>query len=385
MTLDELLGQSSSNTTQRSSTGLDSLLSKSKYSEPEYEIKPTPIGATAFSSNMAMSTPAQFAPGDFDTNKFLAQVAGSPLRFGLKIASTLQEAGRIFSNSYNPNVAPLVINPKEDFGEYAAYFLGEEPIETLQQSVPQGGGGVVDYVGQTAEAALGILPLYGSLSTGSKLLTKAPTALRPLKVGGTSVVERIAPNILRDIPEPVVTPAIGKPTKAALDINNAIVESGFRELPVSQLAKFTPITKVQTEAKIASYMQDYDAAKTAAVTGRTPTDFSLADNQVLFNSVKKRAILDADYELQMSLAKSPLATERSLEAQALGAAGFNNNPFDPIEAIRNITKTRIQASTAKYPGGYARAQKVAKAEIKDALTKVQTPKTWDEFVDSITC
>ena len=185
------------------------------------------------------------------------------------------------------------------------------------------------------------------------------------------------------------TPATGKVSKAARDINNSLVEQGFDELPASELAKYTPITKKETTERVTNLISDDPDLARKAATGQEamPSDIH---PQVLFNAVKNKAIQDGDVNLQRDLAKSPIATERSVAAQTLGASGFDNNPLkaDLVTAMQEVGKARIEA-TAKKLGGEKNlktTKEIVVKQIKAEITKkIPTKMDWSQFIESIQC
>ena len=153
-----------------------------------------------------------------------------------------------------------------------------------------------------------------------------------------------------------------KPAKAAVDINKQLVEQGFNELPDYELAQYTPKSKEVTLQRVSDILsEDYGKAYNMALGKETiPPDVS---RQVLYNAVKLDAYAKGDVQAIMELAKSPIATERSLLAQKLGESGFNNSVIvDPVKDIQDISKTRTE--TAQRTG-----KKVASEEEIAKLTK----------------
>lgn len=134
-----------------------------------------------YSTQMRTSTQAIPDATTPSTGKFVKEVAGYPLKVGLKAGLTLAP------ESVRERIGP--INPREDLGDFAAGFLGDAPIEAAQKDIPvveenlEGKGypkplaKAIAYTGITGDIALGLLPLVGSLEKKgvnmlSKLLSK---------------------------------------------------------------------------------------------------------------------------------------------------------------------------------------------------------------------
>jgi len=144
-----------------------------------------------------------------------------------------------------------------------------------------------------------------------------------------------------------------KTAKAARDANRQFAESGIRELPEDELAKYSSVVFEQLKAKIASFMDSHSIDELSdMIIGNKPSGLSKTEEQVLYNSLKKRAIITADEELGDKLTKAKIATERSELAQALGASRLGNLIDDPIETFKTITKENTEKAmkrTGKKP------------------------------------
>lgn len=147
------------------------------------------------------------------------------------------------------------------------------------------------------------------------------------------------------------TPTGGTVSKAARDINTKLVERGVQALPDEQLAKFTSITKKEQIQKVSDLMTT-DLQKTTDMALGKENIPAGVNAQVLFNAVKNKAIADANVGVLMDLANSPLAAERSVAAQSLGAAGFDNGmgESDPVAAIQRVQIARTKAVTNRVKG-----------------------------------
>ncbi len=174
-----------------------------------------------------------------------------------------------------------------------------------------------------------------------------------------------------------------KTTKLAKDINTEIVKKGFDALTPEQQAKFDPITKETTLAKVANFMKEPDIAKEAVKTGEMPGDFKGADKQVFFNAMEEQALKNNDMQGLIDLANSPIATELSVAAQTLGASGFNKAE-GAVKAIQEVLKAREEKATKKV-GNLGKAKRELAKEVKDQIRKIQTKETWGSFVESLKC
>ena len=175
-----------------------------------------------------------------------------------------------------------------------------------------------------------------------------------------------------------VEPAIAKASK---DINEQIIKKGFDELSPEQQAKFNSISYKSQSAEIAEALKtDYERLVKMATKGEEiPNNWN---PQLLFNTVKNKALLDSDIATLKDLASSPIATERSLAAQTLGASGFDNGiPNDPVSAMSEVALARQKNARVK---DVDKAKTQVAGEIKKSIPKI--PKeTWSSFVDSLVC
>ncbi len=172
--------------------------------------------------------------------------------------------------------------------------------------------------------------------------------------------------------------------KVSSDINKKLVSQGFNELSDEETSHFNSITKADQVEKVSNLLTN-DAEKTQRMaTGeeKIPND---VHPQVLFNAVKNKAIQEGDGELLRALASSPIAKQRSLAAQSLGASGFNNGETDAVQAISDINKARegkAARTTSDIKTAKSDSVKQAKAEIKRTAP---TKQTVADFIDSLTC
>lgn len=171
-----------------------------------------------------------------------------------------------------------------------------------------------------------------------------------------------------------------KAAKIANDVNTEIVSKGFEAMPEEQQAQFNPITKKETVSKVAEFMaKDIEAAKESIRTGQVPND---VHKQVLFNAMEERALKEGDVQGLRDLASSPIASELSISAQALGASGFNKAE-GAVSAIREVIKAREESSIKKYGN---KATNQVKTQIKEEVTKtIPKAKDWASFLDELKC
>lgn len=178
-----------------------------------------------------------------------------------------------------------------------------------------------------------------------------------------------------------------KVAKTASDINKELVSRGFDSLPDEVLAKYTPDTKKRVMSEVSEIMEDMPKAR-AIISGAEDAPSNV--KQVLFNSMEAYATKNNDISMLQDLASSPIASELSASAQALGASGFNKNPDSVVQVLRQIKKVR-EAKAVKKAGSEKmykeKKQKVVSA-IKKEVEKVNLSKKemeWDSFISEITC
>ena len=165
----------------------------------------------------------------------------------------------------------------------------------------------------------------------------------------------------------------GKVAKAATDINKTLAETGFETLAKDELAQYRSLPKEAQIERLAQILTDKVASDKMATTGEgIPGDVRA---QALFNAVKIRAMREGNVELQRALAKSSIASARSIHAAELGAAGFENKiEGDPVEAMIEINKVRKKAVVDKF----------GEKRIKEEISKTKID-IWEEFQKLINC
>lgn len=211
----------------------------------------------------------------------------------------------------------------------------------------------------------------------------------------TKPVEKTTPKVesekkvATEVQEPKVTatnPEEGTISKAASDINKELVARGFDSLSEDEQAKFTSISKQEQIDRVSELLaKDIEAAKRMAL-GLEDVPNNIK-SQVLYNAVKNYALEQNDVQLIRDLAKSPIAEERALLAQSLGAAGFNNNEYDPVDIIQKINKGKAEDAKKELKG--KTIKQATNEVVKDVKEKVDVKKPkrqdWESFINEITC
>lgn len=182
-----------------------------------------------------------------------------------------------------------------------------------------------------------------------------------------------------------LSPETGKVAKAASDINKRITEKGFDELPEDELAKYTPVVRKQQVEAVSAVLDDWEKAQKMGL-GKEKIPNNI-DPQILYNAVKNKAESDGNIELMRQLASSPIATERSILAQKLGAAGVNNNPDSAVANMTELAKVKEEAVAKRLKSGNVeKTRKEVTGKIKETITKALPKKEdWTSFVESIKC
>lgn len=169
-----------------------------------------------------------------------------------------------------------------------------------------------------------------------------------------------------------------KVAKAAKDLNKKIVEQGLEELSENELAKYTPTKKTKAIESVSELLENNPENAVQMALGNQDVPNNIMP-QVLFNAVARKALLEKNFTLLRELASSNIATERSLAAQQLGSAGYNNNSV--VDTITEIQKEMNKKSPERN------RKKVSK-KLTEAKSKVNLSKeelNWDNFLDSIIC
>ena len=174
-------------------------------------------------------------------------------------------------------------------------------------------------------------------------------------------------------------PVEGKPAKAALDINKELVEKGFEGLPDNELARYNTIQKVEEVGKVQQLVSNPDFFEMAKGNKPLPED---VHPQVLFNVAINEATKAGNIDMLMDLAKSPIAEQRSLAAQQLGASGWEKPTNNIVKAIQEVKQDR--ESKIRSPQIKEKVRKVLNEEVKKInLSKEEL--SWDRFLSKIEC
>lgn len=164
----------------------------------------------------------------------------------------------------------------------------------------------------------------------------------------------------------------GKVAKAASDANQQFAEEGMKELPEEELAKYTPTTFEELKSTIASFMDNHSIDELSdIVEGKKVSGLNKTEEQVLYGALKRLAVETSNVNLVDKLVKSGIASERSMQAQALGASRIYNAIDDPIQTIIDIgkaAKEKIKKITGKAPED-------VKAKLDDISAKTKEVET----------
>jgi hypothetical protein len=192
-------------------------------------------------------------------------------------------------------------------------------------------------------------------------------------------------------PEVISQPEKGmvnvRTAKSASDISQTMAEKGFEQLPEEEKAKYSPTTKAETLQKVSDIMKNPDDAL-ARIRGKVNTENAV--RQPLWNAMERQAMENNDGEMIKELSKSPLASKRSLSAQELGSAGFNQNPHSPVEAVREITQAREADYLKKSGQTVVKAKSdIVKSEgenmAKEIKKSASSKQNWESFINQLSC
>jgi hypothetical protein len=175
------------------------------------------------------------------------------------------------------------------------------------------------------------------------------------------------------------TPLEGKPAKAAVDINQDLIDKGFEGLPENELSRYNPIQKAEEVGKAQELVSNPDFFEIAKGNKPMPQD---VHPQVLFNIAINEATKAGNIDMLMDLAKSPIAEQRSLAAQQLGASAWEKPVNNIVKTINEVKKVR--ESKIKNP----KAKEVVKTKLKEEMQKINLPKEdliWEKFLSKIEC
>lgn len=231
-----------------------------------------------------------------------------------------------------------------------------------------------------------------TLGTSKEIAPTVEKTVLPGKgIPGAPSVESPIPTYNTNIPEAAQAPKIplsnkgDTVAKAAQDIHRKIAQEGFNSLPEEELAKYNSVSRADQVEKIGLLLDaDINAATDMALTGKNiPKEI---EPQILFNAVKSRASELGNVDLQMQLAKSPIASQRSILAQKLGAAATLNDPADAVTVMSNLNKNLEETISKKLGKPIEVARKEVLDSLKKEVAKVKvTKQTFQEFVNNLSC
>lgn len=195
------------------------------------------------------------------------------------------------------------------------------------------------------------------------------------------------------IPAPKSAPKVGvvdvRTAKSAADLSQTAAERGFEALPDEERAKYSPTTKADQIQRVSDIMsKDIEDAK-SVIRGEKPVPNGVK-GQVLWNAMERHAMETGDGELLNDLAKSPLASQRSIHAQELGASGFNQNEHSPASLIREVSRAReddyLKKSGQAAPKARVRLIDTERLNMRDEIrSNVSKRPSWEEFANRIKC
>lgn len=151
------------------------------------------------------------------------------------------------------------------------------------------------------------------------------------------------------------------------------IKSGLVE-DFPELSKVDTMTlKEQTELAREAIAKDRDAAIKAIES----TDIPELRKQSIFKELKSQAIREGDVNTIAELMKSNIGTEAGQALKAFDDS-LEFGPADPVKAGKSIREARIKDVEAK--------DKIdVNNVIKEEKAKFKGPKSWEDFIDSITC
>lgn len=219
----------------------------------------------------------------------------------------------------------------------------------------------------------------GKKTVKTKEQPKEPEIEAEKRIAPAEKVEPTQISQAEQVAKPTEMPVDGKPAKAAVDINKDLVEKGFEGLPDNELARYNPIQKVEEVSKAQALVGNPDFFEMAKGNVPLPQD---VHPQVLFNVAINEATKAGNIDMLMDLAKSPIAEQRSLAAQQLGASAWEKPTNNIVKAIQEVKKGR--ETKVRNPQIKEKVRRVLNEEVKKInLSKEEL--SWDRFLDKIAC
>lgn len=172
---------------------------------------------------------------------------------------------------------------------------------------------------------------------------------------------------------------IGKPAKAAIDINQELIDKGLEGIPERELARYNPMRVKEEIAKVLALKDREDFYDMAKGDKPIPPD---VHPQILFNMADHFANKEGNIDIMMDLAKSPIAEQRSVAAQTMRMSQEGKPTNSVVAKIQEVKKS--WESKIKDEQVSNRARKSLYEEVK----KTNLPKeelVWEKFLETIKC
>lgn len=179
-----------------------------------------------------------------------------------------------------------------------------------------------------------------------------------------------------------------KVAKAASDIQSRAIEKKLASSEgFDELAGYNPKTHKE-EAQKAATLISSDPERALRIAKGDESLPSGINGAKLLIGLEEHAHLNNKPELLPELAKSPLASERSVHAQELSLSR-NTNPDSPLAKVQEVLKARQDAAKGKLKGQTIEKATASVASDIAKEVKARTPKTsrqdWHSFVNELRC
>lgn len=344
-----------------------------------------------FVADPTMISPAGFAAAGVKiSGKLGAKMASKSAKLASKIDDTLKGFPKIKAAKEAAMTKEAEDVIKKEFGTSPDELLAKD-----KQSLDE----FYDAVNDTNEKNIPLMGEEAPLKAPSRALdSDGVTTIPPEGVNAVDDVLAGARKVKKGIPEPdgvglgkseewnlgkakeepkvggesIPIDDTGKVAKAASDANQQFAEEGMKELPEEELAKYTPTTFEELKSTIASFMDNHSIDELSdIVEGKKVSGLNKTEEQVLYGALKRLAVETSNVNLVDKLVKSGIASERSMQAQALGASRIYNAIDDPIQTIIDIgkaAKEKIKKITGKAPED-------VKAKLDDISAKTKEVET----------
>jgi hypothetical protein len=308
--------------------------------------------------------------GEDLANVVQQKITGTPQTEEGKLASQIISKPFEKLSEYSQNAADWVYNQTENPYLATATRVAGESIPFV---APYLAGKGIKVIKENVTPKENITPKE---IPAEQVKTKETPIEKPI-----SPTEKVEPAQTSQV-ENVVKPVLeGKPAKSAVDVNAVISKKGFESLPDEELAKYSPIKKSEVLNNINTLLSSDETNAFEMAKGNKEIPDGIQP-QVLFNTVEKLAEQRGDVQTLVDLAKSPLATERSLSAQNLGASAWNKIKDSVVEKISEVKRNReskIKDTKLKEQVKQGLVEEVKKINLsKEELS-------WDRFLSKIEC